>query len=114
MLVRILQSLPELLSTSHEKNPMFELSVQRAAAVVTLLVNVTQTAGCTVELQAKLSRWALCHLFHASEQLSCILFSWETWLYPSLFVHFIWRAVPHVSSCMVGCVAFDMRTEGVD
>uniref|UniRef100_A0A8C2TR58 RNA polymerase II associated protein 1 n=1 Tax=Coturnix japonica TaxID=93934 RepID=A0A8C2TR58_COTJA len=55
VLVRILQSLPELLSASHEKNPMFELSVQRAAAVVTLLVHVTQTAGCTVELQAKLS-----------------------------------------------------------
>ncbi|NXC39568.1 RPAP1 protein, partial [Penelope pileata] len=55
VLVRILQSLPELLSTCHEKNPMFELSVQRAAAVVTLLVHVTQTAGCTVELQAKLS-----------------------------------------------------------
>lgn len=56
MLVRILQSLPELLSTSHEKNPMFELSVQRAAAVVTLLVHVTQTAGYAVELHAKLSR----------------------------------------------------------
>ena len=56
VLVRILQSLPELLSTSHEKNPMFELSVQRAAAVVTLLVHVTQTAGYTVELHAKLSR----------------------------------------------------------
>uniref|UniRef100_A0A8C3LH27 RNA polymerase II associated protein 1 n=1 Tax=Chrysolophus pictus TaxID=9089 RepID=A0A8C3LH27_CHRPC len=55
VLVRILQSLPELLSTSHEKNPMFELSVQRAAAVVTLLVHVTQTAGCTVELHTKLS-----------------------------------------------------------
>ena len=55
VLVRILQSLPELLSTS-QKNPMFELSVQRAAAVVTLLVHVTQTAGYTVELHAKLSR----------------------------------------------------------
>lgn len=56
VLVRILQSLPELLSTSHEKNPMLELSVQRAAAVVTLLVHVTQTAGYAVELHAKLSR----------------------------------------------------------
>ncbi|XP_065492751.1 RNA polymerase II-associated protein 1 isoform X2 [Caloenas nicobarica] len=55
VLVRILQSLPELLSTCHGKSPMVELSVQRAAAVVTLLTHVTQTAGCTAELQAKLS-----------------------------------------------------------
>ncbi|XP_041255053.1 RNA polymerase II-associated protein 1 isoform X3 [Onychostruthus taczanowskii] len=52
VLVRILQSLPELLS---EKSPVVELSVQRAAAVVTLLTHVTQTAGYTAELQAKLS-----------------------------------------------------------
>lgn len=53
VLVRILQSLPELLS---RKSPVVELSVQRAAAVVTLLTHVTQTAGYTAELQAKLSR----------------------------------------------------------
>lgn len=56
VLVRILQSLPELLSSCREKNPVRELSVQRATAVITLLMHVTQTAGCTVELQAKLSR----------------------------------------------------------
>ncbi|NXK54387.1 RPAP1 protein, partial [Chauna torquata] len=55
VLVRILQSLPELLSACREKNPMLELSVQRATAVITLLMHVTQAAGCTVELQAKLS-----------------------------------------------------------
>ncbi|XP_041894390.1 RNA polymerase II-associated protein 1 isoform X2 [Corvus kubaryi] len=52
VLVRILQSLPELLS---RKSPVVELSVQRAAAVVTLLTHVTQTAGYTADLQAKLS-----------------------------------------------------------
>ncbi|XP_065541205.1 RNA polymerase II-associated protein 1 isoform X2 [Lathamus discolor] len=55
VLVRILQSLPELLSTCTEKSCMTELSVQRATAVVTLLIHVTQTAGYAVELQAKLS-----------------------------------------------------------
>uniref|UniRef100_A0A8D0KX28 RNA polymerase II associated protein 1 n=1 Tax=Strix occidentalis caurina TaxID=311401 RepID=A0A8D0KX28_STROC len=55
VLVRILQSLPELLSTCRGKSPLTELSVQRATAVVTLLIHVTQTAGYTVELQAKLS-----------------------------------------------------------
>ncbi|NWR98535.1 RPAP1 protein, partial [Motacilla alba] len=49
VLVKILQSLPELLSG---KGPVVELSVQRAAAVVTLLTHVTQTAGYTAELQA--------------------------------------------------------------
>ncbi|XP_050830960.1 RNA polymerase II-associated protein 1 isoform X2 [Serinus canaria] len=52
VLVRILQSLPELLPG---KSPVVELSVQRAAAVVTLLTHVTQTAGYTADLQAKLS-----------------------------------------------------------
>uniref|UniRef100_A0A8D2PHG6 RNA polymerase II associated protein 1 n=1 Tax=Zosterops lateralis melanops TaxID=1220523 RepID=A0A8D2PHG6_ZOSLA len=47
VLVRILQSLPELISG---KSPVVELSVQRAAAVVTLLTHVTQTAGYTAEL----------------------------------------------------------------
>ncbi|KAF1654950.1 RNA polymerase II-associated protein 1, partial [Aptenodytes patagonicus] len=55
VLVRILQSLPELLSTCRGKSPVIELSVQRATAVVTLLIHVTQTAGYTAELQAKLS-----------------------------------------------------------
>ncbi|KAM6444679.1 RNA polymerase II-associated protein 1 [Rhynochetos jubatus] len=55
VLVRILQSLPELLSSCRGKSPMIELSVQRATAVVTLLIHVTQTAGYAAELQAKLS-----------------------------------------------------------
>uniref|UniRef100_A0A8C4UNG6 RNA polymerase II associated protein 1 n=1 Tax=Falco tinnunculus TaxID=100819 RepID=A0A8C4UNG6_FALTI len=55
VLVRILQSLPELISTCCGKSPMIELSVQRATAVVTLLIQVTQTAAYTAELQAKLS-----------------------------------------------------------
>lgn len=56
VLVRILQSLPDLLSTCSEKSCMTELSVQQATAVVTLLIHVTQTAGYAAELQAKLSR----------------------------------------------------------
>ncbi|KFO94661.1 RNA polymerase II-associated protein 1, partial [Buceros rhinoceros silvestris] len=55
VLVMILQSLPELLSACRGKSPMVELSVQRATAVVTLLIHVTQTAGYAAELQAKLS-----------------------------------------------------------
>ncbi|NXM00645.1 RPAP1 protein, partial [Tyrannus savana] len=54
VLVRILQSLPELLSACPGRSPMAELCVQRAAAVVTLLIQVTQTAGYTAELQAQL------------------------------------------------------------
>ncbi|NXP79896.1 RPAP1 protein, partial [Ramphastos sulfuratus] len=55
VLMRILQSLPELLSSCSGKSPVMELSVQRAATVVTLLTGVTQTAGYTAELQAKLN-----------------------------------------------------------
>uniref|UniRef100_A0A8D0G6W3 RNA polymerase II associated protein 1 n=1 Tax=Sphenodon punctatus TaxID=8508 RepID=A0A8D0G6W3_SPHPU len=55
VLVKILQSLPYLASSSHENNSMLQLSIQRAAAVVTLLTNVTQTAGCAAELQAQLN-----------------------------------------------------------
>uniref|UniRef100_A0A8B9EWB5 RNA polymerase II associated protein 1 n=1 Tax=Amazona collaria TaxID=241587 RepID=A0A8B9EWB5_9PSIT len=62
VLVRILQSLPELLSTCSEKSCMTELAVQRATAVVTLLIHVTQTAGYAAELQAKL-KWFLSALF---------------------------------------------------
>ncbi|NWU75791.1 RPAP1 protein, partial [Onychorhynchus coronatus] len=54
VLVRILQSLPDLISACAGRIPMVELSVQRAAAVITLLIHVTQTAGYTAELQAKL------------------------------------------------------------
>ncbi|NWU65977.1 RPAP1 protein, partial [Pterocles burchelli] len=55
VLVRIPQSLPELLNACHGKSPVIELSVQRATAGVTLLTHVTQTAGYAAELQAKLS-----------------------------------------------------------
>nr|XP_048709239.1 RNA polymerase II-associated protein 1 isoform X5 [Caretta caretta] len=54
VLVKILQSLSHLLSDCQE-NSTFPLSIQRATAVVTLLTHVTQTAGCTAELQARLS-----------------------------------------------------------
>uniref|UniRef100_A0A8C8SVJ9 RNA polymerase II associated protein 1 n=1 Tax=Pelusios castaneus TaxID=367368 RepID=A0A8C8SVJ9_9SAUR len=53
VLVKILQSLPHLLSDCQE-NPMFPLAIQRGTALVTLLTHVTQTAGCTAELQAQL------------------------------------------------------------
>uniref|UniRef100_A0A452IR52 Uncharacterized protein n=1 Tax=Gopherus agassizii TaxID=38772 RepID=A0A452IR52_9SAUR len=46
VLVKILQSLPHLLSDCQE-NPTFPLSIQRATSVITLLTHVTQTAGCT-------------------------------------------------------------------
>ncbi|XP_008939855.1 PREDICTED: RNA polymerase II-associated protein 1, partial [Merops nubicus] len=55
VLVRILQSLPELLSSCQGRRPVAELSVQRAAAVVTLLSQVTRAAGYAAELQARLS-----------------------------------------------------------
>uniref|UniRef100_A0A8C0HN65 RNA polymerase II associated protein 1 n=1 Tax=Buteo japonicus TaxID=224669 RepID=A0A8C0HN65_9AVES len=45
VLVRILQSLPELLGTCRGKSPMIELSVQRATAVVTLLIH-TDLLSC--------------------------------------------------------------------
>ncbi|XP_074853131.1 RNA polymerase II-associated protein 1 isoform X2 [Carettochelys insculpta] len=54
VLVKILQSLPHLLSECQEE-PTFPLDIQRATAVVTLLTHVTQTAGYTAELQAQLS-----------------------------------------------------------
>lgn len=91
VLVRILQSLPELLSTCHGRSPVIELSVQRATAVVTLLIHVTQTAGYTAELQAKLSRWALfvtSSVYLSSWHPVFPLFDLETWLLPSVFPSF--------------------------
>lgn len=88
VLVRILQSLPELLNTCHGKSSMVELSVQRATAAVTLLTHVTQTAGCTAELQAKLSRWALSvtsSTYLSSLHLVFSLFGLETWISPYFF-----------------------------
>ncbi|XP_032085224.1 RNA polymerase II-associated protein 1 isoform X3 [Thamnophis elegans] len=56
VLMRIVSSLSQLTSSFQENNTLMELSIQRAAAVVTLLIQVTQTAGCRTELQAQLSR----------------------------------------------------------
>lgn len=56
VLVKMLSSLSHLVSNFQENKSTFELSVQRATAIVTLLTQVTQTAGCRAELQAQLSR----------------------------------------------------------
>ncbi|XP_070613438.1 RNA polymerase II-associated protein 1 [Erythrolamprus reginae] len=56
VLMRIVSSLSQLTSSFQENNTLIELSIQRAAAVVTLLTQVTQTASCGAELQAQLSR----------------------------------------------------------
>ncbi|XP_053139977.1 RNA polymerase II-associated protein 1 isoform X2 [Hemicordylus capensis] len=56
VLVKMIPSLSHLVSSFQENNFTFELSVQRAAAMVTLLTHVTKTAGCGAELQAQLSR----------------------------------------------------------
>ncbi|XP_066487834.1 RNA polymerase II-associated protein 1 isoform X2 [Tiliqua scincoides] len=56
VLVKMVSSLSHLVSGFPENKSTFELSVQRAAAMVTLLTQVTQTAGCRAELQAQLSR----------------------------------------------------------
>ncbi|XP_034273694.1 RNA polymerase II-associated protein 1 [Pantherophis guttatus] len=56
VLMRIVSSLAQLTSSFQEDNTLIELSIQRAAAVVTLLTQVTQTASCRTELQAQLSR----------------------------------------------------------
>ncbi|XP_073494912.1 RNA polymerase II-associated protein 1 [Phyllobates terribilis] len=53
VLVGILQSFPALIASCRGKAPV-TLPVQRAAAVITLLSHVTQTAGCTAELEAQL------------------------------------------------------------
>ncbi|XP_063145987.1 RNA polymerase II-associated protein 1 [Candoia aspera] len=56
VLMKIVPSLSQLTSSFQENKTVLELSVQRAAAVVTLLTQVTQTASCRAELQAQLSR----------------------------------------------------------
>ncbi|XP_025028153.1 RNA polymerase II-associated protein 1 isoform X1 [Python bivittatus] len=56
VLMKIVPSLSQLTSSFQQNKTVFELSVQRAAAVVTLLTQVTQTASCRAELQAQLSR----------------------------------------------------------
>lgn len=52
--MRILQSLTSIIASCKGNGSSAALSIQRAAAVVTLLSHVTQTAGCTAELEAKL------------------------------------------------------------
>lgn len=54
--IRILQSLPSIIAFCKVNSFSAALSVQRAAAVITLLSHVTQTAGCTAELEAQLHR----------------------------------------------------------
>ncbi|KAM4690515.1 RNA polymerase II-associated protein 1 [Rhinophrynus dorsalis] len=54
VLVRVLQALPNLITASKGDHPLSLLCIQRAASVVTLLSHVTQTAGCTAELEAQL------------------------------------------------------------
>ncbi|XP_015671420.2 RNA polymerase II-associated protein 1 [Protobothrops mucrosquamatus] len=56
VLMKTVSSLSQLTSSFQENNTLIELSTQRAAAVVTLLTQVTQTASCQTELQAQLSR----------------------------------------------------------
>ncbi|KAH0620625.1 hypothetical protein JD844_021280 [Phrynosoma platyrhinos] len=56
VLMKMVPSLSQLASNFLVNTATFELSVQRAAAIVTLLTQVTQTAGCRAELQAQLSR----------------------------------------------------------
>ncbi|KAG8561002.1 hypothetical protein GDO81_015211, partial [Engystomops pustulosus] len=54
VLVGILQSFPALITSCKGNPSQATFSMQRAAAVVTLLSHVTQTAGCTAELEAQL------------------------------------------------------------
>lgn len=52
-LMKILQTLPNLVSHPKKEDPSFDYSLQRAEALVCLLINVTHTAGCAFELQAQ-------------------------------------------------------------
>ncbi|KAM5129283.1 RNA polymerase II-associated protein 1 [Mantella aurantiaca] len=52
--IRILQSLPSVVASCKGSSSSAALSIQRASAVITLLNHVTQTAGCTAELEAQL------------------------------------------------------------
>uniref|UniRef100_A0A6J0TLK9 RNA polymerase II-associated protein 1 n=1 Tax=Pogona vitticeps TaxID=103695 RepID=A0A6J0TLK9_9SAUR len=56
MLMKMVPSLTRLSSDFQANKSTFELCIQQAAAVVTLLTQVTQTAGCRAELQAQLIR----------------------------------------------------------
>uniref|UniRef100_UPI00398EF54A RNA polymerase II-associated protein 1 isoform X2 n=1 Tax=Pristiophorus japonicus TaxID=55135 RepID=UPI00398EF54A len=53
-LMKMLQTLPSLVSQSKKEDPLYGYSLQRAEALVCLLINITHSAGCAVELQAQL------------------------------------------------------------
>ncbi|XP_078263232.1 RNA polymerase II-associated protein 1 isoform X3 [Rhinoraja longicauda] len=53
VLMKILQTLPNLVSQPKKEDPSFDYSLQRAETLVCLLINVTHTAGCAFELQAQ-------------------------------------------------------------
>ncbi|XP_015284993.1 PREDICTED: RNA polymerase II-associated protein 1 [Gekko japonicus] len=56
VLVKMIPFLSHLVKSSEENKSMYNLSIERATAIVTLLSQITQTAGCRAELQAQLSR----------------------------------------------------------
>eukprot|EP00062_Callorhinchus_milii_P005448 gi/632944866/ref/XP_007887734.1/ PREDICTED: RNA polymerase II-associated protein 1 [Callorhinchus milii] len=55
VLVKILQKLPSLVAPSARGDALRNCSSQRAEALVILLVNVTNTAGCSADLHAQLT-----------------------------------------------------------
>ncbi|XP_048342038.1 RNA polymerase II-associated protein 1 [Sphaerodactylus townsendi] len=56
VLLKMIPSLSHLVKSSEENSSICNLSVERATAMVTLLSQITQTAGCRAELQAQLIR----------------------------------------------------------
>ncbi|XP_067895713.1 RNA polymerase II-associated protein 1 isoform X2 [Heterodontus francisci] len=54
-LMKMLQTLPSLVSQPKEENQLYGFYLQRAEALVCLLINITHSAGCAVELQAQLT-----------------------------------------------------------
>lgn len=81
VLVKMVSSLSHLVSRSQENESAFELSVQRATAMVTVLTQVTQTAGCRAELQAQLSGYG-----HLLVSLFFFLF-FPTFVQLALIIH---------------------------
>ncbi|XP_006643123.2 RNA polymerase II-associated protein 1 [Lepisosteus oculatus] len=55
ILVKALQSVPRMVSQKPPGDSLCNLNLQRAEALITLLTNVTHTAGCHQELQADLA-----------------------------------------------------------
>ncbi|XP_051872012.1 RNA polymerase II-associated protein 1 isoform X2 [Pristis pectinata] len=52
-LMKILQTLPNLVSQLKKEDPLFDYSLQRAETLVCLLINLTHSVGCAFELQAQ-------------------------------------------------------------